>query len=245
MSGEHLWPHWMSPFIPKGAQDRHLETWESFDGTRPTNREARERSGHITTKKLRRVCKDCNNGWMNHIDDDAKSSLLPMMFGNPIGLDRDGQRRVAEFVALKAFVFDNNSREDAVTTLAQRTAFMDRREIPTYTQIHLFHCGEDPWDWQFHRHSGIAQSSNPSTPPHPRTKNIHSMSIGIGALFVYVLQAFAVDIEFRFERLSSRQVWPIVDDAIIWPPPIRATAAEAERITGNMGELIREIHSPR
>jgi hypothetical protein len=241
MSGEHLWPDWMGEFIPKGPNDSHLETWDTFDFMTPKGpTEVKTARGHATTRKIRRVCKKCNNEWMNHIDDNVKPYVLPMMYGQNVSLNTDAQKAVVDFIALKCMVFENNRREDAATTLEQRQAFMNDRVIPAYTQIHLFCCGETPWDWQFHRHSANAIKSPPPDPLHPRMKNIQTFAIGIGGLLVYVLQAFAADVEFRFERIAARQLWPLVDEVLTWPPVLRATAAEAERIAENMSEFIRE-----
>jgi hypothetical protein len=241
MSGEHLWSDWMGPFIPKGAHDSHIETWDTFNVLEPTGpTDLRKRHGHATTRKLRRVCRACNNGWMNHVDDLGKPHLLPMMSGQNVYLDATAQRDVANWITLKCMVFENNRRDDAATTLEQRQAFMNDREIPKYTQIHLFRCGETPWDWQFHRHSANAIASPPPTPLHPRVKNIQTFTIGVGALLIYVLQAFAADVEFRFERIAARQIWPTLDDSVMWPAPLNASRDEAERLAENMSEFIRE-----
>jgi hypothetical protein len=241
MTGEHLWSDFMGRFIPKGPRDSHIETWDTYRANTPIRpTDVRKRRGHSTTRKLRRVCRKCNNGWMSRIDDEAKPYLLAMMYGQSINLDRAAQRKVVDWIVLKCMVFENNRREDAATTLEQRERFMLTREIPSYTQIHLFRCGEEPWDWQFHRHSAGLTASPAPEPLHPRRKNTQTFAFGVGDLLIYVLQAFAADIEFRFERVAARQVWPPVDDVVIWPPVIRATWDEAEYIAGNLAELIRE-----
>lgn len=177
---------------------------------------------------------------MSRLETAAKPYLLPMMSGQNVYLDRTAQKTVADWIALKCMVFENNRREDAATTPEQRQRFMISREIPAYTQIHLFRCGETPWDWQLHRHSANFTASPPPVPLHPRTKNAQSFTLGVGELLVYVLQTFAANIEFRFERIAARQIWPIVDDTVMWPPVLRATVEEAERLAGNIEEFIRE-----
>jgi hypothetical protein len=241
MSKEHLWPEWMAPFIPKGANDIHRETWDTYDVVTPVRpTQITDRQGHVTTKKLKKVCISCNNGWMSRIEDHAKPYLLPMMYGQGINLDVRAQKAVIDWIVLKCMVFENNRREDAATTLGQRARFMDLREIPTYTQIHIFKCGESPWDWQFHRHSAGMTSVSPPTPVHPRVKNTQTFAIAVGHLLIYVLQAFAADIEFSFERIAARQIWPPIDNVVTWPAPLTCTAFEAERIAENMTEFIRE-----
>jgi hypothetical protein len=246
MTGEHPWSDFMGRFIPKGPRDTHVETWDTFEVNTPVRpTEVRRRRGHMTTRKLRRVCRDCNNVWMSRIEDEAKPYLLPMMSGQNVYMDRTAQKKVVDWITLKCMVFENNRREDAATTLEQRQRFMEKREIPAYTQIHLFRCGETPWDWQFHRHSANFTASPPPTPLHPRRKNAQSFAFGVGELLAYVLQAFAADIEFRFERIHARQIWPPIDEFVAWPPVIRATRDEAERIAGNMDEFIRENFGKR
>jgi hypothetical protein len=231
----------MGAFIPKQAQDSHLDTWDTYNVSEPTGpTDVRKLRGHVTTRSLKNVCKKCNNEWMSRIDDAVKPLILPMMLGQTTALDATAQKIVVDFITLKCMVFEHNRREDAATTLEQRQAFMNNREIPIYTQMHLFSCGESPWDWQFHRHSANFTSSPPPVPLHPKIKNAQTFTIGIGQLLAYVLQAFAADIEFRFERTAARQIWPPTDAITMWPPVIRCAAWEAEKIAGNMDEFIRE-----
>jgi hypothetical protein len=181
---------------------------------------------------------------MSGIETVAKPDLLRMMLGQSATMSATEQKALVDWITLKCMVFENNRREDAATTLDQRERFMSHREIPAYTQIHLFSCGESPWDWQFHRHSGTATASPPPVPLHPRTKNAQTFVIGVGQLLVYVLQAFAADVEFRFERIAARQIWPFLEDPIFWPAPFRATAPEVEMLSENMARFLYE-NSPK
>ena len=72
MSKEHFWSTWSNPMLPKFKVNAYVE--EHLSHTRKTvlvKREIRTRPGSASSKKLRVVCEDCNNGWMNQVEDLA------------------------------------------------------------------------------------------------------------------------------------------------------------------------------
>ena len=237
LSGEHLWSKWMAPFVPKTPHDQSMEAWHKFtprmEAVSATYKSAR---GHTTTRKLRRVCRKCNNGWMSFLDNAARPLLLPMMSGASVSLRRADQELIARWIMMKCMVFENNDRADAVTTAEQRQEFMRSRTIPGFTRINLFWCGEEPWRWQFHRHSAALDS--PASALHPRAKNTHAFTVGVGDLVFFALQSFAADIEFRFEDGDSRRLWPVADEFLGWPPAVRAHPITIERVAGNFGQFL-------
>jgi hypothetical protein len=74
---------------------------ENWDGpvieTRKPER-GRDRT-KLTIEHTVRLCKRCNNGWMNRIDVDAKPYLAEMIAGRPIKLDSQAQATLATWIA--------------------------------------------------------------------------------------------------------------------------------------------------
>src|SRR5262245_12065211 len=72
MSKEHIWSDWLDEVIPRGGD--HFVTVTSFldaeGNSLPDLRQKRQ--GSVHTKKVRRVCRSCNGGWMSNIVNTAK-----------------------------------------------------------------------------------------------------------------------------------------------------------------------------
>ena len=58
--------------------------------------------GQFTLDFTSKVCKSCNNGWMNEVDDNAFLAVSSMMRGHPTTLDPDAQQAVATWIAKMA-----------------------------------------------------------------------------------------------------------------------------------------------
>ena len=77
MTGEHLWSDWMmrAKLLPRVAREytetsntyrRYTGDWTAF---------SRKREGSPANKKLKVVCKSCNNGWMGAIE----TAVIPIL----------------------------------------------------------------------------------------------------------------------------------------------------------------------
>jgi hypothetical protein len=64
LSKEHLFPDWLGAYFPRNSQTRRNATYTQWKDEavvhRPGER-SRTEHGHPGTKKLRKVCEDCNN----------------------------------------------------------------------------------------------------------------------------------------------------------------------------------------
>jgi hypothetical protein len=79
MSKEHAWPQWMHADAGPVAPER----WTSTSGFTRTEEDAlteiplREmrRQGSPLTIKVRQVCRECNNGWMNALEQKVRPTI--------------------------------------------------------------------------------------------------------------------------------------------------------------------------
>src|SRR5215218_6384613 len=97
---QHIWPKWLNTtFYPRASH--HLELIEStlpVEGTPSPPHKIRE--GGANSRKIRNICKRCNNEWMSQLEMAAKPLVLPLITGKRVILEEFAQRRIAAWLTL-------------------------------------------------------------------------------------------------------------------------------------------------
>jgi hypothetical protein len=110
-SKEHAWPEWVISLF-RGHGDATIVA--ERDGEEP-----REWRGINASVKVRRVCHDCNTGWMSNLENEARPLLLPLIRGEHTTLSGPQRILVATWCLKTAMVFD-------LTRTGQRVAFLQQ-----------------------------------------------------------------------------------------------------------------------
>ncbi len=81
---EHIWPQWLIGFLPKEAYSSgHIHGTGVFDYSGNEQRQIGYRyktgTGNIHSRRLKIVCRTCNNIWMSRLQERVKSILLPLI----------------------------------------------------------------------------------------------------------------------------------------------------------------------
>lgn len=93
--------------------------------------------GELHSKKMKVICRACDNEWMSGIEHAAKPLLMPIIKGEAVTLDAAQREVVAKWATLKVLVCEHDNRGTEVTRQANRTAFMTSGIIPEYFNIYL------------------------------------------------------------------------------------------------------------
>ena len=139
LSKEHIWSDWLSRLIP--PNNAHGQYWGSMHRDSGTgNIEWTElpgsatREGSVLQRKVRNVCKRCNNGWMSRVVDRAKSHTEKLILGKTTHLNRQAQIDLAAWIG--------------VTTITQEFANRGRRpRIPAQDRLAFMDTGAPPLSW--------------------------------------------------------------------------------------------------
>src|SRR6266702_2501767 len=221
MSREHFWSEWTHLFWPRGTDDNYVEEFLTFNQkTNLANAPTRiTRPGRTVTKKLRVVCKKCNETWMSKIETDTKPVLSLIIKGEPITLGRAQRYQLAKWIALKVMVSEQNVPKDAVITQAERSAFMEAGAMPVGLKIVIAQIDNEKWRNSYSRHAATL-SASPHPPIGAEGKNVQTTTFGIGTLLVFCSVITFSGLDFRFEAKTVDALaclWPLRDDDINWP----------------------------
>jgi hypothetical protein len=222
MSKEHFWSTWSKPMFPATKSDAYFEERSTI--TRKTvlvRHEKRLRPGLVITKKIRVVCEDCNNGWMNNIEILARPILEPLIQGTrSIVLTQNQQKILAQWLTMKIMVAEHNVPEDAVIPRDARECFKADRTIPNYISIWIGRHDVPGWRTTFYRHTAT-MSLLPKPPPAALAgrKNVETMAFGFGALFVYAMISDpdgGVDLNNVITVSHLPRLWPSTGYNALW-----------------------------
>ncbi|MBA2466280.1 MAG: hypothetical protein H0V46_01575 [Sphingomonas sp.] len=86
--------------------------------------------GNIGAKKLFMVCRQCNTGWMNVIQRQAKSVLTPMIGGEWSALNDGTGRIIATWAAMTASVIAMTFPDTNGVSAADRSFIKERQATP-------------------------------------------------------------------------------------------------------------------
>lgn len=214
-SKEHFWPGWMHELLPQLPDPRHNRRLREYHPKRGHFESGpKDRPGGLETLKLRVVCADCNNGWMNRREDEARPFLTALIEGNEIQLNAFQMTIVARWIAIKCVVAEHSTPNYYLTPRADRVILREEGIIPPYFRIYLINH-RLKHGIGFFRHSlGLSLTGPPSDPPAWGTpKNVQTVSFFLGRIMVH-LNAARID-DYSIE---SRYLIPAVwDECRIWP----------------------------
>jgi hypothetical protein len=218
MSKEHYWPSWSADHFT--AHDEvHTVMRAAFDGNLspigPASR--KQQSGTVITRKLRIVCKVCNNSWMSSLENSAKPHLINLMHGRPTVLESAAVTAVAQWAILKAMVAENAEGFDPVSSIAQRQKFRLTRDAPHYG-VWIGRVA----DWATHlRASRIRLEPEPGSPIGTPPFILQTTVTGFGALLIVALSTTVPGYEIEKNvgvgpKLTC--IWPLPSQEVAWPP---------------------------
>jgi hypothetical protein len=178
---------------------------------------------------------------MSRLQNQAKTILVPMLEGREVVLYRKDQTLLARWAAM--FVMTNEFSSDDLTKVAiplpEREFVMNRERVPTNWRIWIGRFNRTDADGLWAHHSipirdkkHIVKETEDGRP----FANTQATTFVVGELYVTVLSSALTKVVRRWHfgpdglRLLS-QIWPVVDHAVRWPPPLM-TAEDAADFAG-------------
>lgn len=199
----------------------------------------RNRQGSTTTKTVRVVCRDCNHGWMNDLEQESRPLLGPLLLGEPVSLLPGGRELVAQWITMKLLVGEHAQHDIAVASQADRNAFMRERRIPDSVKIWIGQIDSQKWKHGWQRHAATLTWPG-EAPPNPFRKNVQTTVFGAGKLFVFAMISYLADYQGGpAEALANvlPRLWPLSTQP--WPPQRLVTDQEADGFAAYLDNVLR------
>jgi len=235
LSKEHIWSDWMGSLFPRNSE--HGESWSSMnrDGgsteigwTVPPISSARQ--GSVFQRKVRVVCKRCNNGWMSRVVDRAKPHAKRMILGETFQLNREEQTDLAAWIGITTVIQEFANRLGARRIPPEdRTVLINTEAPPLSWSIWIAGYAGKSWAPMRHHHIPMVYSKPPSDEePNPPSGALQLTTFTLRELLVHVftstqaerIEAYRSYIHGASNSEKLQQLWPIVGNTLNWPPSL-------------------------
>jgi hypothetical protein len=243
MSKEHLFGDWLRELFPRNDATTHMLGVLEWIGapfrSKPTERIKPSAQGHSGSKKVRHVCKECNEGWLSEkVESAAKPILTSVLRGDVVEIDEDMQRIIATWAAKTVMVAEYVHPHKAVIPQGERTWLKENLSPPAGWTIWI-----GTYDGIFWRDLSVQQHAGTLTIPtvnngDPSIHYLESTVIGMGRLMFFVASSSWPRLRQIIETVGSPrppilvQIWPIVHSRILWPRTPSLTDSDANQMLG-------------
>ena len=212
LTNEHVFPQWLDKVLPEQEPIRgHERRVVHFDGgeTQPPEPFERVSANTLTQTTVKRVCTNCNSGWMNDLEGEAREPLSGLIQDTAEAIDERQARSVATWIAKTCLMAQLTEGESAAVPPAYYDWMYQTREPPPLMRIWIYPHDADDWGARM-EHQGLLYGTEPmdiSDPP-----NIHSTTIGLGHLAFLVLGSAgppeALDLTEQMVPRNGVRIWP-------------------------------------
>lgn len=212
VTNEHVFPRWLNRYLPADRrqqleQARYGE--EGFD---------RQRLSVGLDFRVRKVCAECNGGWMSRLEGDSIATLDPLISGLELQIVSRAEQRALALWAVKTAMMCDLTQAEPLLNPDQRRRLRTHRAIPGSTRVWLGACRElYPI---VINHTVRIDMTNLDSPSTPFPDGFYApMKIGHLCLYVYFAQTDVVVRHLPIYHLGLARIWPRRHGVVAWPPP--------------------------
>jgi hypothetical protein len=220
LTDEHVWPDWLSRFLIDEPT-----SWVSADDQGIE----RVHTAPMFSRKVKRVCEQCNGGWMSALENEARPVLRWLILGRPCVIAPADARTLAAWLTKTAFMAAFLERTPAISPSHYRWLYEHRTPHRDLIVAVAGYRGRRHPIYSAHgdvTRQVRAQAGQPWSP----VLCAYVSTVSIGTL-VGQLIGVTVTGEFQVERpdwhlRAARVIWP-VPPRLPWPPPPPAEIDDA------------------
>ena len=227
LTKEHMWADWLRAYIPRDMTQHRTQSVLLFPDRAEESFE--RRTGDPHSRRIKCVCRNCNNGWMGKLQEKTKPFLVPMLEGKDVSFYRNGQTALAAWVAMFVMVAEFIYPDKTAISAQERTWFMNNQRAPSHWRVWIGRYARSTTIDRFFHHvvpfveheSEIATDDSMPPPPNAQTSTI---LLGEYLVIHVMSSAFARRIIRRWPLLPHIapmmcEIWPVQNRIAAWPPP--------------------------
>jgi hypothetical protein len=224
-TGEHLFADWLRVLFPRTPTDTRtvgVTQWgKDIRGKLYAMPQRDIERGHSGSKKIRFVCRGCNNGWMSRMEERTKPILTRLITGVPHFVSTFDQQTLATWVAKTVMVGEYSHPKHIAIPDSERLHMLANLAPPDHWKIWISDYRGNEWsNLAMYHHMGRLSDPGPTETRKPLPPDTHFTSIGMGHLFIQAVASTSGG-DFGFDDNSTtpfRLIWPMTSVALNWPP---------------------------
>jgi hypothetical protein len=226
LTKEHMWANWLRSYIPREMEEHRIGSalvWPT-----ESKETVERRTGDPHSRKIRCVCRACNNGWMSRLQQDAKPYFIPLLTGQSTALHKRAQTLLAGWTAMMVMVAEHIDSEMVGISPADRCWLYENRRPPTHWRIWIGRHRREAHPLFVHNVLPFAVAAKEIERPEgaDRAANTQTSTICLGDhLVIHVISSQIGRSLIRRWKLPiavapvMSQIWPVRASIVKWPPP--------------------------
>lgn len=213
VTNEHIFGLWLSPLFPTPPGKKMFLDMQTLVNGKPTNRP--RRFTRNLDSKVKKVCKQCNIGWMSELENNVIEVISNIIKGQRLSISLEHQELMASWAVKTAVMIQYLNTIPAVP-IRRRKWLYTHHTPPPDTAV---------WIARYDG-AGIATALSRSlffggNPKNLLTPDAHSIFFSIGCLIFVVLSIYknvTVRTEFPVNIAPHLfKIWPPRKSFIYWP----------------------------
>src|SRR5262249_6953909 len=144
LSKEDIWPIWAKPYVPRNMP-RYSFMRGVLNPNQQLQRDAKIISGDPQSRKVRAVCRKCNNGWMSVLQEHTKPVILPILKGERTVLDRTKQNILAAWAAMTVICAEYIEPTRASISVVDRRHLFKNKQAPERLRLWIGNYQRNRW----------------------------------------------------------------------------------------------------
>lgn len=212
MSEQHVFPDRLQRVVPRIGGNRQYGAQHLIRRRGKTiheNRDTKENQGSVGNSRVRRVCKPCNEGWLNDMEQDCFPVVEQLIGGQKHILSKDDQAKLSRLATSITMVGEWMPHSVPVATQEEREAFRQALEPPPNWYIFVGRNASDLVT-PFRLCAGVRSAKEGIDGP----VHFSSTTMAMGSLLLHVLMLCPedfLDVDVYAEMLGLAAICPPTD----------------------------------
>jgi len=210
--------------------------------------EVRYQSGDPHSRRIRRVCAICNNGWKSSLQASAKPFLVPMLKGGETRLHGRAQTILSSWVAMMVMTAEFIDLDKVAISAEDRHFLRQNGFPPPHWRIWIGAGGRRQFPRWTHNVMAFARNKgevfSPSAAP---ASNTQTSTICLGDhVVIHAMSSVVAEDIIRKWKLPPQidflmsQIWPVRQSHVNWTRKAGLTDAGIERLAD---QLFLKVHN--
>lgn len=147
-------------------------------------------AAHPGTKKLRIVCKTCNEGWMNIAEQDAFKYITSLIEQGSGAYDIQAQKVISLYLAIFFSIADREHLPTSGIGQPERAYIYRYKDIPRDWYFFLGRSENNDWQYRFRHHGGHIKMATEGL--NFEFRNYQICTAGVGKLIMHSITSDGV-----------------------------------------------------
>lgn len=225
LTKEHIWSNWLTNILPPQNEIknrtiiRELMNWNARE-LHFVHEHKKIRPVRPTQQKIRKVCKNCNSGWMASLVSKAKPYIEGRILGSSSEIDAHGQEVVSAWITLACMMAEFTDPQSAGIADIDFIKMHKSGQALDNWVIGLANYSGEAWHPTNYGHYGcgfvIAKPMDSTIQTTPDKLQLSTYTLDNIAIHAFSSTELSVVSSFR-DKLASRgfsQIWPIIHDCV-------------------------------